>query len=250
MSPLHQLLDLFLPRHCAVCGATLLGGERCLCTACIMDMPLTFFWDQEHNPMADKFNARIQSLRDERGIVGFEPYSLATALFFYKGDYRRLSQMLKYDANRTVGRYVADALGRKLSQSTLYSDVDMIIPVPLHWTRRLRRGYNQSEIIASEVAFHICGRVDTTVLKRVRRTASQARRAVSAKGANVAGAFSASFREPECPRHALIIDDVFTSGSTMAECQVSLREALVRRYGKEKAATVKISAAALAFVGD
>lgn len=250
MSPLGNLLDLFLPRHCAVCGTTLLGGENCICTKCIMDMPLTWFWDLENNAMAEKFNARIQNLRDAGNRTGFEHYSYAAALFFYKGDYRRLSRMLKYDANMTTGRYVADALGRKLAASHVFEDVDVIVPVPLHWTRRLHRGYNQAEIIASEISFHLAGRVDSGILKRRRRTGSQARMTMERKAANVAGAFSADFGGRQCPSHILLVDDVFTTGSTLAECHLALRLALERAYGKKEAAAVRISAATLAFVWD
>lgn len=250
MHPLSHLLDLILPRHCAVCGAVLLAPESCLCTRCVTDMPLTYFWQQEHNPMADKFNARIQQLRDDVGYAGMEPYSCAAALFFYKGDYRYLTKGLKYDANMTLGRYVADALGRKLSSCEGYGTVDMIIPVPLHWTRRFRRGYNQSEVIAASVASHLCGRVENSILWRVRRTASQVNRSVSMKAANVSGAFEADFVGRECPSHILLVDDVFTSGSTMAECHAALRRALRQCYGTKKAAAVRISAATLAFVGD
>ena len=102
--------------------------------------------------MADKLNGRVQAIRDRCGITEYEPYIQAAALFFYRGDYKALTRELKYNAELPLGRYVAGILGRKLSGSGLWDDVDVVIPVPLHWWRRYRRGYNQAEVIAREVA--------------------------------------------------------------------------------------------------
>ena len=64
---MHAVADLILPRVCDVCGDRLLLGERHICLHCLADMPLTRFWDMKHNPMADRFNAAIQtSLVEER----------------------------------------------------------------------------------------------------------------------------------------------------------------------------------------
>lgn len=60
------LLDLVLPRHCVVCGGRLLLRERFICLECLSDLPLTRYWQLSHNPMADKFNARIQAEIDKR----------------------------------------------------------------------------------------------------------------------------------------------------------------------------------------
>ena len=159
-----------MPRVCLVCGRELNLRERFLCLPCSMDLPLTRYEKWEHNPMADKYNLRInQSLSgssdptvsldpvtvtpDQIGGLP-EPYQRATALFFYRrgSGYDRITQSLKYGRNFAAGRHFAAMLGRLLRDSPLFSDVDLVVPVPLHWTRRLRRGYNQAEVIAREIA--------------------------------------------------------------------------------------------------
>ena len=252
---LKNLLELLLPGRCFVCGRELLHQERFLCTSCAMHMPLTYFWTERHNIMADKLNVRVQAIRDRGGVTEYEPYIQAAALFFYRGDYKVLTQELKYNAEIPLGRYLAGVLGRKLSGSEAFGDVDVVMPVPLHWRRRYRRGYNQAEVIAVEVAKELGTALDTTILYRKRYTRSQARLDVGQKSLNVEGAFSvraerlgpyfAVAQNPSLrPVHILLIDDVCTTGSTLAEC------CFARRRSIPPDSSIKISVATLAFVGE
>lgn len=250
MSAIGYLIDLIFPRSCPVCGRKLLGAERQLCTQCAMEMPLTYFWTMEHNIMADKLNAKIDD-------GTYQPYSYATALYFYKGDYREISKALKYNANLPLGRYSAEALARKIKSSSHLRGIDLILPVPLHWMRRLKRGYNQAEVIADTIASQLPARSDRTILKRSKHTKSQANLAVKEKSANVHGAFTVDMERlramlfsEQSPRHILLIDDVFTTGATLSECHMALRNALKNILGPKEANKIRISVATLAFVGE
>ena len=210
---LSALADLFLPRVCIVCGAPLLPCERHLCMECLADLPLTHFETLSRNPMADRLNA---ALPDEGRYV------YASALFFYSSSagYDRITKALKYRSNYAAGKYFARMLGERLAASPLYSDVDVVVPVPLHWTRWWSRGYNQAAVIAREVARclgsscpleppcpsgnHLPSGVPccSGMLRRVRRTASQTSLSASARIDNVSSAFRAGsriFRESELP---------------------------------------------------
>ena len=119
------------------------------------------------------------------------------------------------------------------------------MPVPLHWSRKWKRGYNQAEILAQGIAMEMRIPVRTDLLRRIRRTATQTRLGIEAKGENVAGAFCANIKKPDTIkgiRHVILIDDVFTTGSTMTECFMALRKVLPPE--------VRISIATLAFVGE
>ena len=211
--------DIFLPRTCVVCGKRLLLRERFLCLPCAADLPLTYFWTVDHNPMADKFNALIQrrlsavpsdssvatGSSSAAGLLsaaepvsaaglppGAEPYARAAALFYYNSQapYRKIPQALKYQGAVRSGRHFARMLGRHLAGSSLYADVDLVVPVPLHWTRRWQRGYNQAAVIAREVASALGVPKEERLLRRRRRTRTQTRLTVEQKAVNVGGAFA------------------------------------------------------------
>ena len=136
--------DLFMPRACLACGRRLGMRERHLCLSCAADVPYTRFWLAAHNPLADRFNAVLERHR------GTEPmdYAYAAALLYYKGAYRSIPRALKYQGDLAAGRHYGALLGRRLAAAPHFADIDLVIPVPLHWTRLRSRGYNQAEIIA------------------------------------------------------------------------------------------------------
>jgi len=228
------LADLFMPRPCLVCGRTLGLRERHLCLSCAADVPYTRHWLQAHNPLADRFNAVLERHR------GTEPmdYAYAAALLYYKGAYREIPRALKYHADLAAGRHFGTLLGRRLASAPHFQDIDLIIPVPLHWTRRWSRGYNQAEILAQAVAdafssastsasvpgspgnpiwrkpidpnHELAGKHRPTcrpdLLVRARRTRTQTRLTVEQKARNVASAFQVPERflhSRESPRSVL-----------------------------------------------
>lgn len=242
---LKAAIDLLLPRRCIVCGRKLHVREEHLCLYCLADMPLTRFWIMTHNPMADRFNSVIQNglekAWEEDMTVAPENYAYAAALFFYNSEagYRHIPYQIKYHGNISAGRYFGHMLGVQLRKAQWSSDIDVVIPVPLHWRRRWSRGYNQAEIIASQVASALGVPMRTDLLKRLRYTDTQTRLDLAGKARNVEGAFSASFSEGI--RHILLVDDVFTTGATLHACFEALRAVFP--------SDVRISVATLGFVG-
>ena len=213
---LRAILDLFLPRECLACGCRLGLRERHLCLACAADVPYTYHWLSAHNPLADRFNAVLERHRpaDER-----MDYAYAAALMHYKGPYRAIPRALKYHGDLAAGRFFGGLLGRRLASAPHFADVDLIIPVPLHWTRRRSRGYNQAEIIAQAICDAFCHSEDlngvsychseetegrrknltsfvqcrSDILLRARRTRTQTKLTIEQKARNVASAFQVSF---------------------------------------------------------
>lgn len=252
---LSEIAEILLPRFCAVCGQKLSKEEQHICSKCMEEMPLTYFWTLRHHDMSTTLNDRIQQLRDKDSVSYYEPYADAAALYFYKKGYKDISKAVKYHAELELGRYAASKLGEYLAQSNIYKDVDLVVPIPLHWMRRFKRGYNQAEVIASALARELDAPVDCRLLKRCRRTRSQARISLEERSVNVSGVFEADMQELAMtmeklrPQHILIVDDVFTTGATLSEAQQTLRRALVAS-GIKEATKIRISVATLACVGE
>lgn len=249
--------DLILPRNCTVCGSPLAIGERQLCGDCLSDIPLTYHWALPHNAMADRYNGLIQRDLDAAFVEGEGggtagsggkalPYQHAAALFFYRSGsgYRNITRSLKYGGNIEMGRIAARMLGERITGTREFGDVDAVVPVPLHWTRRLSRGYNQAEVIAEELASVLGVPCIAGLLERTRRTRTQTKLGIGAKGRNVEGAFRVNGKTAGSGRfrHILVVDDVFTTGATVNEC----RRALWRALGSG----VRVSVATLGFVGE
>lgn len=241
--------EILLPRQCITCGRRLLLEEKHLCLECLADLPQTYFWTMSHNPMADRFNENIQKdIETDENDGLHERYAYAAALFFYHSEaqYRLIPYQIKYHGNIRAGRYFGRMLGNRLASSELFEDVDMVVPVPLHWTRKWKRGYNQAEVIAEAVAEALGAPMRTDLLRRRKRTTTQTRMEVEDKRKNVAEAFVstpslADIAAQEGIRHLLLIDDVFTTGATLHACFAALRTVLP--------ASVRISVATLGFVG-
>lgn len=209
-----QLVDWLYPAVCPVCGQALAKGERTVCLACRWDMPLTDYWFEEENPVRNMLRTRIPTLRQ------------ASALFYFRHEsgYRTMIHALKYSGRRDIAVALGEMFGRALRESPLYADVDLLVPVPLHWTKRLRRGYNQAEEICVGLSRSLGIAYDFQSLKRIRRTRTQAlHRDADARRLNVEGAFRLRRSERFRDRHILLVDDVLTTGATITACAEAIR---------------------------
>lgn len=211
------LRDLFFQRDCIVCGGALDPGGQFVCPECLADMPLTYFWTYSENAMMERLGGFAGEsggsvLDNSQPIDGCHVYN-AAALFFYRHEspWCEIVRQFKYGRRESLGLWAARLLGDYLADGGLYGDIQAVVPVPLHWFKRWKRGFNQAEVIARGVAERLgagmpgadgadakCGAASATsplpveprLLKRVRYTSTQTRRGASSRRQNIRGAFA------------------------------------------------------------
>jgi ComF family protein len=159
------------------------------------------------------------------------PFQKALAYGSYDGALRDLIHLLKYQQVRpaagVLGRMVAEVIGKL--EAGIPEGAIAVVPVPLHARKQAQRGFNQSELMArialKQLArperFQLCA----GVLQRRRETVSQTGLTGHQRRENLRGAFAVRNQEPMAGRHVVLVDDVFTTGTTVSECARVLRRA-------------------------
>ena len=218
---LTSCLSVAVPFRCPVCGKPPFDGSPGMfCADCLESLPF----------IAPPFCPGCGGTMD--GILDVcpkclhqpqRPWKHAFSLFDMEGNARLVVMMLKYrnrpEFARSLGRLLGDKLKRELPHP-----VDMIVPVPLHWTRFVQRGFNQADLICRGISAEL-GVPVVRALRRTRRTRQQARLSRKERFLNLTGAFSPT-DSTKCEKCAiLIVDDVLTTGATLASAASALLDA-------------------------
>ncbi|MHC4158862.1 MAG: ComF family protein [Planctomycetota bacterium] len=217
---LHQLL---WPAVCSGCGESICESDNSLCRNC---------WGQLLSYTGGDYCRRCGRDVSKFALVeGACPDCQGRGIYFDEiargGVYKEALQrmILSFKKGRTELDGVLSFLANSaLEGSGFINEVELFVPVPLHWTRRLARGYNQSLIVARRLE-HPAVKINTELV-RVRRTKLQPLMATAAARArNVKGAFGVRRGHKFGGRNICLIDDIKTTGATLNECAKTLKEA-------------------------
>lgn len=202
-----DFVSLFYPRYCFACGDCLVKGEESICSRCMLELPRSNYHLERDNPLFKRLDGRI-------------PIQHAVAFFlFRKGSkVQHILHALKYDNHPEIGEMLGEVYGTELRQAGFETKFDLIIPVPLHATRKRTRGYNQSEEFAKGLSKSLGIETSASVLIRPIKTESQTRKTKLKRWQNVSDVFSVTDAGQLANKHILLVDDVITTGATIEAC--------------------------------
>ncbi len=205
-----DLTDFVYPPACLMCNAPPQGAPLCAeCEACLATLPA-----------AVCSSCRLFVLPHDRCPLNHSDL-VVHALGLFDSHYRALLHAFKFRGDLRAGCWLGQRLGRTLAERGTLK-VASVVPVPLHRVRLRERGFNQSEWIGREVA-RALGVPLVEALVRRRNTRAQSLLPRQERLANVREAFVARSRMENAP--VLLVDDVLTTGATLAACADSLRSA-------------------------
>ena len=214
-------IDFFFPPLCAACGERLVEGEEVVCDNCrqsFTEVPKP--WCPRCGAGEVKANQKDCKACPEKP-VGFD---LARAVLLYRGAAREVIHTLKYKTRPEVGPVLGRFIFLYLKRELQGENFNAIIPVPLHPARERKRGFNQAELIAEEVARLARIPLIPEALIRIKSTKQQTQLPLEMRRQNVAGAFAMRTPEPIRGKTILLIDDVYTTGNTVNEASRVLKE--------------------------
>ena len=229
MNFLKDILGLFYPDVCLCCKNNLITNELSICLECRNDLPTTNFCNEYHNFVEKTFFGRI-------------PIDHATSLFYFSknGKVQQLIHQLKYNNQQQVGVILGHWLGESIKDSSRFNSLDCIIPVPLHFKKQQKRGYNQLTKFGETLSLELGIPFYENILIKKSATKTQSKKNRIDRWRTIEDAFSMHNYSDLSNKHILLIDDIITTGATLEACYLALK----------KCDNIKISIASMAFAKD
>lgn len=208
---LENILDILYPRRCPICQEVVKKRGEMICPSCRKEIaPI-------QEPVCKKCGKPIMDAAEEYccdcGKMG-HLYTRGLAVLPYTGKVRKSLHQIKFHNKKEYldfyGPYMAEVLGKRI----LAWDAQALIPVPLHHSKRRKRGFNQAEILAVEVGRALGIPVRTDVVQRIRNTRPQKDLSLRERQNNLKGAFKIIQYDVKLKK-IILVDDIYTTGSTI-----------------------------------
>jgi ComF family protein len=202
-----DFVSLIYPNFCLGCNEGLVKGEDTLCTHCLAELPKTLYHEWENNPIKNRLAVRLPIL-----------HAWAYLKFRKTGLVQHLLHQLKYNNHPEVGIKLGKAYAYDLKKAGHENAFDLIIPVPLHPSRRRKRGYNQSAKFAEGLSSELNIPFDDDISLRTISTATQTKKTKLQRWENVESVFTLHHTDKIVGKRILLVDDVITTGATIEAC--------------------------------
>ncbi len=198
------ILELFFPNLCLLCYEKRPLRNSLCCLACKLELPYSDQIDVVDNELEYRIFGRFKIQR-------------AAALFrFRKGSkILKLIHQLKYKNRPHIGVELGKEYGRKILSSSNFPIPDLIIPIPLHYKKQYRRGYNQSFEFGKGIAEILDIPIEKNILIKETPSDSQTKMNRLERLENVMNSFKIKNNEKIIGKHVLLVDDIITTGATL-----------------------------------
>ncbi len=205
---MRDLLHVLYPQNCLICKNEFNQSKLAICPICSSELAYTHFENYNAVTNLDKlFWGRVK-LEGTYALLRFKQQSST----------QQILHELKYKNNPEVGKHFGKEIGLKMKGIGKFSDVDALIPVPLHPKKEFIRGYNQAEIICKGIAESSGIELRKDLLKRVSFTESQTKKGKTSRWDNMQNRFKLQSVKNRTLKHLVVVDDVVTTGSTLETC--------------------------------
>lgn len=205
---LHSLLTTYLPSYCCMCGKRLRSGEEHTCAQCLVRLPLTHMKGRKNNIIERIMWDDVVTTQRANSFLYYYPQTNVCHIFFQFKYHNRPDIAVAY------GRMMAE----DLMDTSFFSGIELLVPIPLSVQRFKQRRYNQSERLAHGVSLVTGIPVDTTSVIRATDNPTQTHLQTYERQENVKNIFRVLHPEIIRGKHILIIDDMITTGSTLKAC--------------------------------
>lgn len=210
---LKTLLDFLLPHSCPICHQR--GVESGLCSECFSK--LEFIGQQKCSVCGSPLDAIVPGMTVCGKCLKDPPYfHQAEAVFKYNDAIKKLILPFKHSDHIELTNLFVQWMSA--NSRHMIEHADILIPVPLHWSRLLKRKYNQSALLAQRLSIRYKKEYEPLILVRVKATKSQGHLTSKERKKNVSGVFKIKHKKLIKDKFILLIDDVFTTGATANEC--------------------------------
>lgn len=227
---LKDLVNLLFPKLCYACSAILSDNEKDICTSCRHDLPVTNFHKNKDNAATKVFYGRVV-LEHATSLLWFQK----------KGLVQHLLHNLKYRGHEKIGEILGQWIGHELKNSPYYTNIDMVIPVPLHKSKMKKRGYNQVSKFGQEIAKILDAEYNDHILLKKSDTKTQVFKTRLGRWDNSKSIFTTNKTSYIDGKHVLLVDDIITTGATIESCANSLFNAHINKKIKLSVASMAIA---------
>ena len=205
-----NILNLIYPPVCGMCGKI---SKENLCNKCSIKIKQYEITNKYIQIKKDMFFDEIKCILN------------------YKSDIRKTIIQYKFNNRAYLYKTFSKIILKNKKTCGFLKKYDIIIPVPMHIKRKRKRGYNQTELIAKEIAKNIDIKLITNNLVKTKNIKSQSKLSKRQRKENVKNVFELKRKDDIKNKNILIFDDIYTTGSTVNECAKVLKNAGANKIG-------------------